>query len=134
MNRFRTVVEHDKFKKDLKKLRKRYKTLEEDLATFIKAQLCLFHKEKIDNKGIVRIPGLGIESPSIYKATKFACRALKGTGSRSGIRVVYAYFEEEDKIELVEIYFTGDKKNEDRQRIKELYSGKKEQEEGEVSK
>jgi hypothetical protein len=126
MNKFRTVHEHEQFKKDLKKLQKKYRTLKEDLATSIKAQLFLFHKQKIDNKGIVRVPGLGIDSPPIYKARKFACRALKGTGSRSGIRVVYAYFEEKDRIELIEIYYKGDKDSEDRQRIKDLYSEKKE--------
>jgi len=31
---------------------------------------------------------------------KFACRSLKGKGVQSGIRVIYAYFEEKDKIEL----------------------------------
>jgi hypothetical protein len=122
MNRFRTVVEHEQFKRDLKKLQKRYRTLKEDLAIFIKSQVCLFHKQKVDNKGIVRIPGLGIDSPPIYKARKFACRALKGTGSRSGIRVTYAYFEEEDRIELIEMYYKGDKENEDRERIRGLYS------------
>jgi hypothetical protein len=48
---------------------------------------------------------LGIEEPPIYKAKKFACRALKGKGVQSGIRVIYAYFKDDDKIELVEIYF-----------------------------
>jgi mRNA-degrading endonuclease RelE of RelBE toxin-antitoxin system len=126
MNKFRTVREHEKFKKDLKKLQKKYKTLKEDLATFIKAQLCLYHKQKIDNKGIVRIPGLGFDSPPIYKARKFACRALKGTGSRSGMRVVYTYIEEDDRIELIEIYYKGDKDSEDTKRIKDLYSTEKE--------
>ena len=131
MTRFRSVVEHRQFKKDFKKLLKRYGTLKEDLANFIKFQLCLFHKEKIDNKGVFRISGLGIEAPEIYKARKFACRALKGTAALSGIRVIYAYFEKEDKIELVEIYYKGDKANEDRQRINDLYSQKKEGEERE---
>jgi hypothetical protein len=35
---------------------------------------------------------------------KLACRSLKGKGVASGIRVIYAYFEQEDVIELVEIY------------------------------
>jgi len=34
---------------------------------------------------------------------------------------VRAYFEGEDKIELVEIYFKGDKENEDRSRILRNY-------------
>jgi len=35
--------------------------------------------------------------------------------------VIYAYFEKQDKIELVEIYFKGDKENEDRLRILKYY-------------
>jgi hypothetical protein len=62
-----------------------------------------------------------IESPKIYKAKKFACRSLKGKGVQSGIRVIYAYFEEKDKIELIEIYYKGDKENEDRERILRYY-------------
>ena len=41
----------------------------------------------------------------------------QGKGVRSGIRVIYAYFEERDKIELLEIYYKGDKETEDRERI-----------------
>jgi len=36
--------------------------------------------------------------------------------------VIYAYFEEEDRIELIEIYYKGDKENEDRDRISRYYS------------
>ena len=60
------------------------------------------------------------EYPKIYKAKKFACRSLKGTGVQSGIRVIYAYFDETDEIQLIEIYYKGDKKNEDRKRIARL--------------
>lgn len=62
-----------------------------------------------------------IERPSVYKAKKFACRSLKGKGVNSGIRIIYAYFENEDRIELVEIYYKGDKENENRDRILEYY-------------
>jgi len=44
-----------------------------------------------------------------------ACRALR----RRALRVIYAYFEQEQRIEFIEIYFKGDKENEDRKRIKE---------------
>jgi hypothetical protein len=46
---------------------------------------------------------------------------LKGRGANSGLRLVYAHFEAMDKIELVEIYFKGDKENEDRGRILRNY-------------
>ena len=109
------------FKKDLKKLSKKFRTLEEDLETFIQNQLKLIHKLNIDNKGVVPISGLSIMSPKIYKARKFPCRSLKGKGAASGIRIIYAYFEEEDIIEFIEIYYKGDKENEDRDRILRHY-------------
>jgi len=113
------------FKKDFKKLEKNYPTLKEDLEVFVKTQLKLSHKLNIDNGGIVQISGLSITVPKIYKARKFTCKSLKGRGSHSGIRIIYAYFKEDDRIELVEMYFKGDKENEDRQRILKYYSGEK---------
>jgi len=81
----------------------------------------MFHKLELNNKGIVGISGLGIEYPQIYKTRKFTCRSLKGTGSRSGIRIIYAYYEKEDKIEFIEIYYKDDKEGEDRERIQKHY-------------
>jgi mRNA-degrading endonuclease RelE of RelBE toxin-antitoxin system len=120
-NRFKKVVLLPEFVKDLKKLRKRFKSLEEDLKIFVETALYLFHKLNRDNNGIFHIPGLKFGTPRIYKAKKFACRALKGSGSSSGIRIIYSYDEKEDKIELIEIYFKGDKENEDKNRINRIY-------------
>jgi len=110
------------FEKDLKKLKK-FKTLKDDLEIFIEKQLQLFHKLGIDNKCVVQISNLSIEYPRIYKARKFACRSLKGKGSASGIRVIYAYFKDEDRVKFIEIYYKGDKENEDRERILRHYGG-----------
>lgn len=109
------------FEKDLKKLGKRFKTLEGDLNIFIKSQLKMYHKLEIDNRGIFKINDLDITYPEIYKAKKFACRSLKGKGVKSGIRIIYAYFKKEEKIELIEIYYKQDKENEDRERIFKYY-------------
>lgn len=122
MKIFRKVSRLPEFEKDIKKLLKRFKTLEDDLEIFIKNELNLYHKLKIDNKGVSQVPGLKIEIPKIYKAKKFACRSLKGKGVQSGIRVIYAYFEEKDKIEFIEIYYKGDKENEDKERILLYYA------------
>jgi len=111
------------FEKDLKEL-KRFRTLRDDLDVFIAHQLKLKHKLKIDNKGIVSISGLGIECPEIYKARKFPCKALRGRGAASGIRVIYAYYEKEDIVEFVEIYYKGDRENEDRGRILKHFGNK----------
>jgi len=121
MNIFKEIINLPEFEKDFKKLSKRFKTLGEDFQIFIEKQLKIFHKLKIDNRGSAAISGLGIDNPKIFKAKKFACRSLKGSGVNSGIRVIYAYWEEQDKIEFKEIYFKGDKENEDRERIVRHY-------------
>ena len=118
---FREIAHLPEFERDLKGLIKRFRTLEEDLATLLKIQLVLFHKLGVDNKGVFEIPGMPFDEPKMYKVKKFACRALKGRGANSGLRLIYAHFEAMDKIELVEIYFKGDKENEDRGRILRNY-------------
>ena len=50
----------------------------------------------------------------IVKARLF-CRYLKG----SSLRVVYSYSERAQRIEFIEIYYKGDKENEDRKRIQQ---------------
>ncbi len=117
---FKKITHVREFEKDLKKLLKRFSSLEEDLLTFIKVAMYLYHKQKVDSNAIFRISDLGITSPKIYKGKKLACKALKGKGAQSGIRVIYAYHEEKDWVEFVDIYFKGDKAREDRERIKKL--------------
>jgi hypothetical protein len=115
------IYKLDEFKKDLKKLKKRFPTIDEDLETMIKTQLTLTHKIKIDNKGTFPIKGLGIDGQLFYKVKKFPCRSLKGKGAKSGIRVIYTYFESDNRIELIEIYYKQDKESEDRDRIIKHY-------------
>lgn len=118
---FREIVFLPEFEKDKKKLLKRFKTLDEDLEIFIDVQLKLFHKIGVDNNAVEHISNLGIAKPRIYKVKKFACKALKGNGVQSGIRIIYSYHVDEDKIEFVEIYYKGDKENEDKERIRRIY-------------
>jgi len=106
------------FNKDFKRLSKRYRTLGDDLQVFIKTQLYIFHILKIDNDGIKQIIGLKTRTPSIFKGKKFACKSLKGKGAKSGIRIIYAYFEKESRIEFLEIYYKGEKERENKERKK----------------
>lgn len=107
---FETIPEFDK---DLKRLLKRFKTLEDDLEILKKA---LSVSPKAEPPRSYVIGGLGISEIEIIKIKRFACRALKGRGSNTGLRIIYAL--EADKITFIEIYFKGDKENEDRERIK----------------
>ncbi|MBT3209668.1 MAG: hypothetical protein HOB05_06040 [Bacteroidetes bacterium] len=63
-----------------------------------------------------RIDGLGIQT-CIINIKKIASRSFKGKGRNSGFRIVYALYEEEQKIILIEIFHKSNKKNEDRERI-----------------
>jgi mRNA-degrading endonuclease YafQ of YafQ-DinJ toxin-antitoxin module len=114
---FREIVRLPEFEKDLKKLLKRFPSLESDLENLIKAEIGLLHKLKIDNKGVFQLSGLPFQIPKVFKVKKFACRSLKGKGAQSGLRLIYSFFEEEDKIELIQLYYKGDKENEDKERI-----------------
>jgi mRNA-degrading endonuclease RelE of RelBE toxin-antitoxin system len=107
------------FRKDLKKLLKKYRTLEEDLETAKRNAIELYHLKNINNRSVFPIEGFCSEEILICKIKKFACKALKGRGSRSGIRIIYAFHCQSYKVDFIEIYFKGDKENEDRERIKE---------------
>lgn len=63
-----------------------------------------------------RIDNTGIES-CVIKVKKIACKSLKGNGVNSGLRLVYAYFKDDNKIVFIEMYHKNDKEKEDRDRI-----------------
>ncbi len=108
-----TFDELAEFKKDLKNLLKKYRTLNDDLIV-VKKVLEVSPDERPPFS--FRIENLGLET-CIVKVKKVACKALKGRGVNSGLRLVYAYFPEEPKITFIELYHKSDKQNEDRNRI-----------------
>ncbi len=116
MNEFK-IVEIEEFKKDLKKLKKRFRSIEEDLKIMVGAQLKAFHFFGVDNKGIVRLDGVGDANGIFYKVRKFACKSLKGKGNRSGIRVIYLFDKHSKTVTLIEIYYKQDKETESQERI-----------------
>ena len=105
------------FNKEFEKLLKKYKTLEEDLNN-LKQFLSTYPKGFPPI--IFPVSDLGIEI-KVFKVKKFRCKYLKGSGSDSGIRIIYAYFKHENKIEFIEIYFKGNKSNHDKDRILSYY-------------
>jgi hypothetical protein len=119
-------ISHDvffipEFEKDSKELSRKFVTLGFDLKVFIEIGLKLYHELNIDNEGIKPLDDLKVNKAKIYEAGKFACRAIKGKGAKSGIKVIYAHFEQEKRIELIEIYYKEDKENEDKNRILKYY-------------
>ncbi len=105
------------FKKDLKSLLKKYRTLYEDLEV-VKRVLEIMPDER--SPFSFRIDNLGLET-CIVKVMKIACKSLKGRGVNSGLRLIYAYFPEEQKITFIELYHKSEKENEDRKRIIENF-------------
>ena len=101
------------FNKDLKSLLKKYRTLKEDLEV-VKKVLEVTPQERPPFS--FRIDNLGLET-CVIKVKKIACKALKGRGVNSGLRLIYAHFEVEQKITFIEIYHKNDNENEDKQRI-----------------
>lgn len=74
------------FDNDIKKLRKKYRHIEEDFDIFLKAL-----RVELPNhlQGTIRISGLGYKvTTPIYKVLHFRSRDLKGKGSRSGFRII----------------------------------------------
>ena len=95
---FSTLSEFDK---ELKNLLKKFRSLKDDLE-ILKRFLEVYPRGL--EPGIVRISGLGVNT-EIYKIKRFRCKALKNKGSRSGIRIIYAYFDSEKKVEFIEVYY-----------------------------
>ena len=93
------------FEKDIKKLLKKYSSLEDDIDVVKKAVIELKHIHNIENYGSFEIPGFCNENLKICKIKKFACKSMKGKGNRSGIRVIYAYHKKEERVDFIEIYY-----------------------------
>jgi mRNA-degrading endonuclease RelE of RelBE toxin-antitoxin system len=113
--------EAPEFSKDMKKLNKKYNTIYDDLETFKKA-LSVALPDKLP--GIFSISDLGdvIIYPA-YKVKKFHCKALKGKGAKSGIRLIYTYYPSLNMIYFIEAYHKNQQENEDRERILRYLSG-----------
>ena len=98
------------FEKDLKKMRIR--SIWNDTEIFKKAVA----QEPGTLRGSFRIPGLKDTDVPVFKFKKFRCRDI-GRGTRNIIRLVYAFFESENKILLIEIYKKSQQSNHCEQRI-----------------
>jgi len=101
------------FKKDFKKLSKKFKSLNGDLIEFKK----VLSESPL---GIGKHFNVITKTGFIYVVkARFFCKSLK----KKDLRIIYAYIEKHQIIEMIgiefiEIYFKGKKRNEDRERIK----------------
>ncbi len=93
------------YKKDLKGLLKKYRTLYDDMKV-VKQVLEVIPDDRPPFS--FRIDNLGIET-CVIKVKKIACKALKGRGVNSGLRLVYAHFPDQQRIVFIELYHKNDK-------------------------
>lgn len=107
------------FEKDFKALLKSFKTLEEDFKVFKTYALKTFYEANTPTTAFVPIKGCCGESYVSNKVKKFSCRSLKNRGSNSGIRIIFIWEKDKSQITFIEIYYKGDKANEDQSRLKE---------------
>ncbi len=105
--------ELDEFKRDLKGLLKKYRTLNDDLKV-VRQVLDVMPNERPPFS--FRIDNLGIDT-CVIKVKKIACKSIKGRGVNTGLRLVYAHFPADQRIVFIELYHKNDKENKDRQRI-----------------
>lgn len=110
------IVTIPEFDRDVKKLRKKYKSLDSDLELFCKA-LRVIRITSI--RDTVRVSDIGDKYKQfrIFKVRSFHCKDLKGKGSRSGIRIIYHDDADNDIITLIEIYHKSTDENHDKNRI-----------------
>lgn len=101
------------FEKDLKWLLKKYPSLNDDLEVVRKV---LRFEPGERPPFSYRIDNLGIQT-CVIKVKKIACKSLKGRGVNSGLRLIYAHFEQEGRIVFVELYHRSYMESEDRERI-----------------
>lgn len=99
------------FSKEFKRFLKKYKSLYDDLEEFKR----IIYVAPLGNSKHFNIL-IKNECYAIIKARLF-CRYLKG----SSLRIIYAFHYSDLKIDFIEIYFKGEKENEDRERIKEYF-------------
>ncbi|MDE3213877.1 MAG: hypothetical protein KGM98_11640 [Bacteroidota bacterium] len=113
-----TFEELEEFRKDLKKLLKKYRSLNDDLEV-VRKVLRVEPNERPPFS--FRMDGLGLKT-CIIKVKKIACKSLKGRGVNTGLRLIYAHFEPEQRIVFVELYHKSEKENEDRERVLNNFS------------
>ena len=103
------------FARELKRLQKKYRSLGEDFET-LKPYLATT-PEGNDSKHwncLHRREGV-----AIYKV-RLTCAYLRA----DKMRIIYAHYGEPLRIVFIELYYKGDKENEDRDRIKQYLAGK----------
>jgi hypothetical protein len=105
--------ELEEFKKEFKRFVKKYPSLYDDLENFKETLPILLNIENNKHLNILN----KIENKYFIYKSRMTCRYLKG----SSFRIIFGYDKVLNKISFIEIYFKGEKENEDRGRIKDYF-------------
>lgn len=101
-------AELPEFSHELKRLQKKYRSLDDDVEK-LKPTLAARLTQEASKNWTCLHRG---EQMCIYK-TRLACRYLRATT----MRVIYAHHTDLNRIIFIELYYKGDKENEDQPRI-----------------
>ena len=93
------IVDHGDFMKDVRRLRKRFKSLNEDLDV-VKRVLTVLPDERPPVSYKVVHPRADAEIIN----TAITCKSLKGMGVCSGLRLIYALFKHDKRIVMLGIF------------------------------
>ena len=104
------------FEKDLKRLLKKYISLNEDLNK-IKLILEVYPFARPPFSFLIYNKS---NTTSIIKIKKIACRSLRGKGVNTGLRIIYNFNQETNTIELIELYHKNDQAVENQNRFLHL--------------
>lgn len=105
--------ENDEFKKEFKKLSKKYKTLEKDF-TLLK-EIIMNFPEGGESRHSVRLRE--DENKKIVKR-RMMCRSTRG----QNFRVIHSYNKDTVEVLFIEVYFKGDKEIENKSRIDKVWA------------
>lgn len=111
MNRSNHLPE---FEKEFVRLAGKYRSLPQDIARL--EEMLVLHPAGIGNNFTIIHRGAAV----VIVKTRLSCESIK----KRALRLIYAYRTDTEVITFIELYYKGDKENEDRERIKEYLKGR----------
>ena len=106
--------ESDEFKKEFKKLAKKYPTLKEDFSVVKKAISAAPSGNGTKHWNVLKYDG----GDRYVLKMRMMCRAVKG----AQFRLIYFYDGDKVEVLFIELYFKGDKERENTKRINDFFA------------
>jgi hypothetical protein len=120
---FSSILRLPEFDGDLKRLKKRYPSLDGDLEILTRALYVWLHIQGKPGQSCgeryVVMSGYSPNGCCLYKIRHMACAGIPGKGSQTGLRVICAYWSDSDTLEFIQLYFKADDNLENQSRIRD---------------